>query len=89
MQQASLLRLTINIAGRPCHQLYKHADGTLWWDLDYMHAALHEQGAPKRKHRWLEDVKGMLQHVTFLADGTHVHTAHRDASESLSKANVC
>ena len=54
-----------------------------------MHAALHEQGAPKRKHRWLEDVKGMLQHVTFLADGTHVHTAHRDASESLSNANVC
>ena len=89
MQRASLLRLTINIAGLPCHQLYKHADGTLWWDLDYMHAALHEQGAPKRKHRWLEDVKGMLQHVTFLADGTHVHTAHRDASESLSNANVC
>ena len=91
MQHSQLVRLTIQIEGFPCNQLYKHTNGSLWWDLDYMHVALVEKGAPKHKYHWLSSVKSTFNddEIPFLADGAHLHTARCDAPANLCNANIC
>ena len=91
MNLQSLQRSTLNFEGAPSPQLYKHTDGTLYWDLDYLHITLAAQGADKHKYHWLSQLKDTCNASPFLADagGTvHIHTASRSAPTDL-QANVC
>ena len=84
------LRMTVDIEGFPCRQLYKQ-NGALFWDLDYLHPALVHHGADKHKFHWLSRVKEACSDVLFpfLVGMTRVHTARRDTPSDRLAANTC
>ena len=84
-----LQRATLDYEGAPSRQLYKHADGTLYWDLDYLHIALATHGALRHKFHWLQQVKDICKAFPFLADIVHVYTASRDTPPGCLRGNVC
>jgi hypothetical protein len=84
------LRMTVDIEGFPCRQLYRQ-NGALFWDLDYLHPALVQHGAEGHKFHWLMQVEKACSHTSFpfLAGTTSVHTARRNTPSECLAANTC
>ena len=90
LMEFTALRMTVDIEGSPCRQLYKQ-NGALFWDLDYLHPALVHHGAEKHKFHWLLQVDKACSDVLFpfLVGTTRVHTARRDTPSDRLAANTC
>ena len=91
--RSAVARRTVDGAAFVAPQFWKHINGLIWWDLNYLHNDLRVRGALsptlKRRH-WLQWFSQKIQMETP-GDEQHIHLTEtlQDTNPMTLKANVC